>query len=227
MPYLREIEYSDGTYAHLWQVTETLDELVMLCNRRSIDTSAMLQYKARNRRAEVLVELLLLCIIYGKPVELLHTADGMPYVAADDKFISITHTHGLVCVAVNKYHPIGIDVERKGTRVLRVLNRFLSESEQAFISSDDAEAALIAWTAKEALYKLVDDPNATLRDDLLLDTFKPSIVGALKFTATYGGRQFTIKSLSWHVHVLTLAVETCNDCGQNPNVKNKPNIIEL
>lgn len=227
MPYLREIEYSDGSYAHLWAVTETLDELAALCSRRGIDTSSMLQYKSRTRRAEVLVELLLLCIIYGKPVLLKHTAHGLPYVEEGKQHVSITHTHGLVCVAVNEYHPIGIDVERKGTRVLRVRDRFLSKNEQAFVAADDAEATLIAWTAKEALYKLVDDHEATMRDSLLLDPFKPSIVGTLKFTATYAGRKFTIKSLSWHAHILTLAVESCNDLGQNPNVKNKPNIIEL
>ena len=227
MPYLREIEYSDGSYAHLWAVTETLDELVTLCNRRNIDTSPMLQFKSRTRRTEVLVEQLLLCIIFGKPMQLQHTPHGMPYVEGTNLNLSITHTHGLVCVAVNEYHPIGIDVERKGTRVLRVRDRFLNESEQAFIAADDSETTLIAWTAKEALYKVVNDHNATMRDDLQLDPFKPSIVGTLKFTANYAGRKFTIKSLSWHIHVLTLAVESCNDRGQNPNVKNKPNIIEL
>ena len=227
MPYLREISYIDGSRVHVWDVTETLDELVNLCHRRNIDTTVMSQYKARKRRVEVLVEHLLLCIIFGKPVKLEHTSDGKPFVKAAKCFISITHTHGLVCIAENRKFPIGVDVERKGTRVLNVRDRFLSKREQDFIADNDAEATLIAWTAKEALFKVVDDPHATMLEDLQLDPFKPSIVGALKFTASYKDKHFTLKSLSWHAHILTLAIETCNDSKQNPTTKHKPNIIEL
>ena len=210
----------------MWEVTETLTELMALCHRRGIDTSVMLPYKAPNRRTEVLVEHLLLAIIFGKPVALSHNVHGMPYVSGIDCYISITHTHGLVCIAT-AHHPVGIDVERKGTRVLKVRSRFLSGDEQEFLAADDAEANLIAWTAKEALYKVVGNPDATMRDHLLLDPFKPSIVGMLKFTATGMGKKYVVKSLSWHAHVLTLAIEACHDCERNPQAKHKPNIIEL
>ncbi|MBR1803964.1 MAG: 4'-phosphopantetheinyl transferase superfamily protein [Muribaculaceae bacterium] len=228
MPFLREIPYSDGSHVYVWEVTETIDELVMMCQRRDIDTSMIAHVAARNRRIEMLVEHLLLHVILGRALPLQHTEHGQPYVTGTKKvFLSVSHTFGLVCVGVNRHHPIGIDVERKGTRALRVRDHFLDEREREFVRADDAEAALIAWTAKEALYKVVDDPQATMLGDLHLDAFKTGAVGTLIFGAEYRHRLFTVKVLSWHAHVLTLVVETVNDIPDKKHQALKPNIIEL
>lgn len=205
-----------GTHIHLWSVTENVDELAALCRDHGIDTGAMPACKAVGRRTEIMVEHLLLWMIYGKPVELCHTPQGRPYVPDSGKHLSITHTKGLVCVAVNSSHDVGIDVEKRGRRVLKVRERFLNEIEQQFIRHDDAEATLVAWTAKEALYKVAMNPEATMRDHFVLDAFEPVPGRMLTFTATSAHRAFVLKTLSINDYILTLAIEQCDDaavCG--------------
>lgn len=206
MPYTCDIPYDDGTHIHLWEVTETTADLMALCQRRGIDTSRIpTTVKATTRRNEMLVERLLLLLIFGQPLELHHTDDGQPYVVESNMFLSVSHTYGMVCIAVNADHRIGIDVERKGTRVLRVRDKFLNEAEQGFIPLQDAEAHLIAWTAKEALFKVHGERSVSLCDDIKLDKFKAATAGLITFMGHCGDSDYAVITRSWYDHILTLA----------------------
>lgn len=95
-----------------------------------------------------------------------HFANGAPFLFGQTTRISLTHTGHLLAVAslpktpeanLSQFAPrtaLGIDAERNDrAQVLKVRDRFLSEAEKEFIPADDLEANIIAWTAKEALYK--------------------------------------------------------------------------
>ncbi|MBR1882083.1 MAG: 4'-phosphopantetheinyl transferase superfamily protein [Muribaculaceae bacterium] len=207
MPFLRELTNADGTSIYVWEVTESVDDLLGLCARRGIDVSHLPATRAITRRTEQLVELLLLHIIMGRPAVLQHTLQGKPYVDESRLHWSVSHTFGIVCIATNARHAIGVDVERRGSRVLRVRDKFLNEREKLFIAPDDAEAHLIAWTAKEALYKMTTAEHASLTADLCLNPFKASAAGAIQITATACGRPCRVVTRLWYEHVLTLAYE--------------------
>ena len=92
---------------------------------------------------------------------------GKPFIEDCPVHFSITHTHGIVGVAVSSDRPIGLDVEK--IRPIRegFAARYFSEAEQAVIrNADDRDEALIRlWTAKEAVGKyhgtgLSGDPAA-------------------------------------------------------------------
>ena len=212
MPFLKDIPHDDGTHIYVWDVTENPDELETLCARRGIDTSDTKNIMSPKRQSELLVERLLLFLIFDAPIELRHTPDGKPFVTASNEvFISVTHTFGLVCIATNEHHPIGIDVERRGTRVLRVRDKFLAPDEQKFIPADDVDAHLIAWTAKEALYKVAATPGMSFRDDLRLLPFRTLAAGPLSLHGQCAGKQYSIRSMAWYGHVITLAYEIGNE----------------
>ena len=182
--------------------------------RRGVDTPAMRHQLARS--AVRIWWSLCCCTLYSVSRWSCVTRLRAPYVPDSDRHLSITHTKGLVCVAVNSSHDVGIDVEKRGRRVLKVRERFLNEIEQQFIRPDDAEATLVAWTAKEALYKVAMNPEATMRDHFVLDAFEPVPGGVLTFTATSAHRAFVLKTLSINDYILTLAIEQCDDaavCG--------------
>ncbi len=164
MPLISPVTYDDGTRLHLWRVTESCDELLGLCASGGIDADGCKGYKAVSRRVEYMVERLLLAEAFGGAVELMHNADGAPWVDCC-KHISISHTPGLIGVAVSELAAIGIDIEHRSSRVLRVRSKFLDDDELGRIAADDADANLVAWTAKEAMYKLVTQPVTGLRDD--------------------------------------------------------------
>ena len=75
--------------------------------------------------------------------------------------ISISHTKGYAAVAYSTAGPIGLDIEHISDRVERIAHRFTSAGEAAYIDPCEAHERqmhhLINWSAKETLYKLLDD----------------------------------------------------------------------
>ncbi len=206
MPYLRKVPYPDGTHIYLWELNESPAELTAQCKRRGLKTLGLRPSMARSRQCELLVESLLLHIIFGEPVELRHLPGGQPYVTSHhDVHISVSHTHSLVCVAINAHHRIGIDVETWGTRVLRVRDKFLSAAEQQFVAPGDTDSHLVAWTAKEALYKAHGQAGVSLTADLSLEPFKSLGGGTLTLHAHCQGEKYELRTTAWSDHMITLA----------------------
>lgn len=113
--------------------------------------------------------------------EIGHFPDGAPFIFGVPSRISITHTDHLYAVATLPKTPeadlarfsqrtaLGIDAEPlEREQVKRVRERFLSEEEFHLAPPDDLESLIIAWTAKEALYKAALTPGLDLRHDIRL-----------------------------------------------------------
>ena len=83
------------------------------------------------------------------------SAEGKPFIVNCPVQFSISHTNGIVAVAVSPSTPVGLDIE--AIRPMRdgFAARYFSEREQAEIasSSDPDEALIRLWTAKEATGK--------------------------------------------------------------------------
>ena len=165
MPLIDSIISLNGIEILLWDATESSDELISLCHYRNIKVDTSILSKAESRRREILAEALILSEYFSTPKVLLHDENGAPIVDGYNGFISISHTHGLVAVAFSHYAPIGIDAERISERVMKVRDKFINDEEAQFIVATDSTENTLAWTAKEAIYKLVNTPGASLRND--------------------------------------------------------------
>lgn len=95
-----------------------------------------------------------------------HFDNGAPYIEGYPGRISISHTTHFFVVAtlpktpevnLDSFNPrtaMGIDAEPLNrSQVLKVRKKFLSEREMDLINEEDVKSNVIAWTAKEALYK--------------------------------------------------------------------------
>ncbi|MDE6444723.1 MAG: 4'-phosphopantetheinyl transferase superfamily protein [Muribaculaceae bacterium] len=114
--------------------------------------------------------------------EIGHFANGAPFLFGQTSRISITHTGHLLAVAtlpktpeanLSEFNPrtaMGIDAEcLDRSQVLRIRERFLSESELELIPADSLEKNIIAWTAKEALYKAAMTEGIDFRNAITLE----------------------------------------------------------
>lgn len=115
--------------------------------------------------------------------ELRHRESGAPYIEGEEERISVTHTSGLLAVAslprtpeadLEKFSPrtaLGIDAECwNREKVCQLRERFLSEEELSLAPPDDVKASILAWTAKEALYKAALTPGLDFRRDIKIST---------------------------------------------------------
>jgi 4'-phosphopantetheinyl transferase len=93
-------------------------------------------------------------------VPLTRTPAGKPALTIPGPTFSLSHTGGLVVVAVTARPAVGVDVERAGRRTSeRVMRRALTDEElhsvAALPPTERAEAFLRHWTVKEAYLKAV------------------------------------------------------------------------
>lgn len=127
-----------------------------------------------------------------------HYPDGAPFLEGIPMRISITHTTHFFAVAslpktpeqnleeFNLRTAMGIDAESLSReQVLKVKSRFLSESEMKVIGEEDREKCIIAWTAKEALYKAAFHHGLDFKKDIRiiqLPTIDRSTSGSMATT---------------------------------------------
>lgn len=152
----------DGGGIALWHITETADELYALLGTTKYDTQ-LAEKKNDARRAEWLAVRLLIKDLFGPDAEVAYHPTGLPYLKGSATYISISHTRGYAAVAYSTAGPIGLDIEHISDRVERIADRFTSPAEAEYIDTHEQQERvlyhLINWSAKETLYKLLDDTS--------------------------------------------------------------------
>lgn len=111
--------------------------------------------------------------------EIGHFRNGAPFLVGETGRISITHTGRFLAVATLPDTPevdlsvfseraaMGIDAERADReQTLRVREKFLSDQELQMIDKDDVKMNVMAWTAKEALYKAAMQEGLDFKNDI-------------------------------------------------------------
>ena len=155
--------------------------------------------RSENRRHEIITEGVMVKELFGENVSLAHRESGAHFLVEKGgdggTNISISHCEGLVAVAQCRDRKVGVDVEVVSDRVMRVCDRVLSADEIRFAGSSVVLNTL-AWTAKEALFKLIPETGVDFRADLHLDL--SSLDGTENektYEATAYGRSY--RMLSW------------------------------
>ncbi|QNF31910.1 4'-phosphopantetheinyl transferase superfamily protein [Adhaeribacter swui] len=182
MPLTEIKQINASTFLGRWALTETS---LQLLQHPGLPTEIILPetISHEKRRAEWLASRILAYQLLQKFTPdfylLLNNETGQPVFENCACQISISHTHDQVAVLVSKDYRVGIDIERIQSKVLRVKDKFLSETEKQFLTNDLVELT-IAWSAKETLYKLHGKKNITFSENLILFPFETTHRGYLE-----------------------------------------------
>ena len=150
----------------IWKMDESVEELLTFLpeTRRVSYEQALQSFISEHRKREWLSVRVLLYIILQADKQINYTSEGKPFLEDYSAHISISHTKGYVTVALSTVAPVGIDIEQYGKRVHRVYDRFVRSDEQIEpYQGDTTWSMLLHWSAKEALYKCLEEPDADLR----------------------------------------------------------------
>lgn len=147
----------------IWRITETAEELRVQLATDKYDVQ-LADKRCEARRAEWLAVRLLISQVLGADKTVAYHPSGRPYLTDGSWHISISHTRGYAAIAYHRHKRVGVDIEHISSRVERIAQRFTSPKEDAYIEPHDEHERmmhhLVNWSAKETLYKLVDDVAA-------------------------------------------------------------------
>ncbi len=152
----------------VWKIDESEEVLLSLLGDDA--RASVSGYKSAQRRSERLAVRLLLKELVGPSAAIVYDSCGKPLLADGTAYISVSHTAGYAAVAVCRSYEVGLDIELVSRAVGSVSRRFMRKEElEAHPQPLREKAALLRWTASEAIFKLVGDLGGNYRDNIFLE----------------------------------------------------------
>lgn len=100
------------------------------------------------------------------PLELIKDQSERPYLGVEKKPLSLSHCEGFVA-AIHSDVSVGIDVERISSRVQKIKNYFMRDEELDLLGVDN-EPLILAWSAKESIYKWLGEKHLGYKSQLCI-----------------------------------------------------------
>lgn len=180
MPLYRIYRNRDLTVG-IWKVDETVEQLRSMFHQFSVYEEGFARFSSEKRKQEWLAVRVLLKELCGEEKTIAYLPSGKPYLEDGSLHVSFSHTNGYVAVAIHPSVEVGIDIEQYGTRVRRVASRFIREDEWVSVDAgDETYALLLHWSAKETMFKLMEDAGVDFIDHLHILPFEPKDFGTFK-----------------------------------------------
>lgn len=207
MPLYRIYRNRDLTVG-IWKVDETVEQLRSMFHQFSVYEEGFARFSSEKRKQEWLAVRVLLKELCGEEKTIAYLPSGKPYLEDGSLHVSFSHTNGYVAVAIHPSVEVGIDIEQYGTRVRRVASRFIREDEWVSVDAgDETYALLLHWSAKETMFKLMEDAGVDFIDHLHILPFEPKDSGIFKAREYRSdkGQEFLIHYDTHPDYVLTFA----------------------
>ena len=171
---------TEDYHLSVWKVDESLHELLHLLPHKEYYLTQMELFTAPHRKQEWLAVRALLYKLLGHHTEVSYLSSGKPYLADDSANISISNTKGYVAVILSAAKQVGVDIEQYGTRIHRVASRFMRTDEEALTyNGDDTWSKLLQWSAKETMFKCLDQHEVDFKEHLYIVPFQPESTGVM------------------------------------------------
>lgn len=180
---IRKEYIENGGLLGVWHMKESCDELLQLLPEamRSIATEHLKEIRSERRMIEWLSTRILFFMLAGEDTMISNRADGKPYLSDGSYHISISHTKDYAAILLHKSKSVGIDIEIRSERVKNVANKFISDHE--FIDpSQETIHQLLHWSAKESMFKLMEEDEIHFKNQLYIHPFTPTTKGIMTAT---------------------------------------------
>ncbi len=172
MPLYREENINSDTKLGLWEITESVEELMEMLPLEAYHHERLKDIHHDMVKSEWLAIRAAIITMEGYLPKVLYTELGKPYLE-DGRHISFSHTHNkLAGVIISSKSEVGIDVEHKRESVIRIAPKFMREKESASVTDKNKMYHLLAyWGAKEALYKIHGEKCLNFKENLIVEPF--------------------------------------------------------
>lgn len=186
MPLIRKEKLCDGLMLGLWRIDETLQELISHLYLNKEEFEMLETYKNELRQKQWLSYRVLIRSMLQKDMiyKIYYNKQGKPLLVQPPHDISVTHSGKYAAILIaepNKYR-LGIDLEHVNLKILRIRERFLNPIERIRASINPIPATYVQlWSAKEAVYKCLDNPDISLRHNMFVHSIRAEDNQNMKF----------------------------------------------
>ena len=195
----------------VWKMEESRDELLQLLPSifRAEATEYIATIRAEQRVLEWLATRITLYYLLGEEKKILKKANGQPYLSDNSYHISISHTKKYVAVILHPTLSAGIDIETISERIKRIAHRFISD-EEYIDASQEVVHQLLHWSAKESLFKVMNEAEVDFKQHLYIEPFTPLSEGIMKARETRSSdeKSFEIWYEVWEEYVMTWVLDS-------------------
>ena len=147
----------------IWEIKENLDEAIEVYNK-----PIPVEFKSEKRQLEYILTRLLLQQI-DKKLIISYNQFGAPKLN-DGRKISISHSSDLIAVIISE-KKAAVDIEKISNKPLKIIHKFISNNDSIL---DNKMEATLAWSAKEAIYKLHQRGEIDFKKDIIIQKIDPN-----------------------------------------------------
>jgi len=165
----------------VYEITESVDDLYKNWLVDGLFTHEFEKIVSEKRKREYLAVRLAMRSLLGKDILICYDADGKPFLEDNSYQISISHSGKWIAVIADLTHRVGIDIECPTDKIKNIYTRFLSKTEQDELSNGNNILQLqLAWSAKEALYKIIGKQAVDFANQLRIFPFEVKSQGEIQ-----------------------------------------------
>ena len=188
----------DNVCLGIWKMEESVSQLLQLLDAPDTYAQQLARFSFEGRKIEWLSVRVLCHALLGHDCSIAYYPSGKPYLP-EGGYISISHTRGYVAVIFHPTLEVGVDIEQYGERVKRVSRRFMDAEELNHVPADqEIYSLLLHWSAKETIYKVMNQQEVDFANHIHLHPFAVSEEGQL-----VGAESRTLSGHTYQIHYLT------------------------
>lgn len=169
-----------GAFLKVYEITENVDKLLEKLQLSEYEQLKFESIASEKRKLEFLGIRIAFKEMFGKEFEIRYDSVGKPFLMDNSYKISISHSKKWIAVMAHPTRPVGIDIECRNDKIQKLHKRFLSEVEQKELSNGENVGQLeLAWSAKEALFKIIGNQAVDFSKQLRIFTFEAKNQGEI------------------------------------------------
>jgi 4'-phosphopantetheinyl transferase EntD len=178
MPLFYQQDINESTRLGVWKIEE--DEGFFL---QKVPLHREITHP--NKRLQHLAGRYLLRILFDDfPYNLIRIADTRkPFLHNEQYHFSISHSEHYAAAIVSSDRRVGVDVEVCRPTVMKVLKKFLNESEMDFLNGDVIQRPYLRetllWSVKETVFKWHGNGGVDFREHILISEFNCDETGII------------------------------------------------
>ena len=165
----------------VWELTESIESMKEQLILSESDKTVFNKIASDKRKLEFLSIRVALKSLLGKEIQIEYDSEGKPHLSDKSYHISISHSNKWIAVMAHTSRNVGIDIECPTDKIQKLYQRFLSITEQKELSNGkDIRQLLLAWSGKEALYKIIGREAVDFANQLRIFPFEVKPSGEIK-----------------------------------------------